>query len=84
LPACSDCVFKLVGEYQVVQQENYTSLRLGTREVARYGWAYYQGRPLRPGEVVSCTPMYVWAMGGLLHISCNGEEPKMGREVLRS
>ena len=80
---CSDCLFKLTGEYVVVQYGNYASLYLGTREVARYGWAYVDGRPLRSGEGVACAPgpMYVWVFGGVVHISCRGEEPKIGREV---
>ena len=82
-PHCSDCLFKLTGEYVVVQYGNYASLYLGTREVARYGWAYVDGRPLRSGESVACAPgpMYVWVFGGVVHISCRGEEPKIGREV---
>lgn len=72
VPACSDCTFKLTGEYRIVQHGNYASLYLGTREVARYGWAYAGGRPMREGEAVACSPMYVRVVGGLAYVSCSG------------
>ncbi len=83
VPTCSDCAFKLVGEYRIIQYGNYASLYLGTREVARYGWAYVEGKPLRTNEMYSCAPepMYVWVFGGVVHISCRGLEPKVGREI---
>jgi hypothetical protein len=40
VPACSDCAFKLTGGYWIRQYGNYAALYLGTREAARYGWAY--------------------------------------------
>lgn len=53
VPACSDCAFKLTGGYWIQQCGNYAALYLGTREAARYGWAYRaDGRPLRIGESV--------------------------------
>ena len=81
VPHCSDCAFKLTGGYRVVQYGNYASLYLGTREVARYGWAYVDGRPLHIGENFICNPMYIRVFGGVAYISCRGEEPRVGREV---
>jgi hypothetical protein len=72
VPACSDCAFKLTGEYIIVQHGSYASLYLGTREVMRYGWAYAGGRPLREGESVACSPMYVRVVGGIAYVSCSG------------
>jgi hypothetical protein len=80
-PACSDCALKLTGGYWIRQYGNYASLYLGTREVARYGWAYVDGRPLSVGESVGCDPMYLWVLDGLAYVSCNGNSPAFGREV---
>jgi hypothetical protein len=84
-PACSDCAFKLTGGYWIRQRGNYASLYLGTREVARYGWAYNiaEGRPLRIGENATCdTAMYLWVVGGVAYVSCDGSPPRVGRDVL--
>ncbi len=71
VPACSDCAFKLTGGYLIRQHGNYASLYLGTREAARYGWAYRaDGRPLRIGENITCNPMYLWVMNGVVYVSC--------------
>jgi hypothetical protein len=70
VPACSDCAFKLRGGYWIKQYGNYASLYLGTREVARYGWAYVDGRPLGVGETAGCDPMYVHVLNGIAYISC--------------
>ncbi len=85
VPACSDCAFKLTGGYWIRQYGNYASLYLGTREVARYGWAYNitEGRPLRIGENATCdTAMYLWVVGGVAYVSCDGSPPRVGRDVL--
>jgi hypothetical protein len=84
VPACSDCAFKLTGGYWIRQHGNYAALYLGTREVARYGWAYRaDGRPLRIGENATCdTAMYLWVFGGVVYVSCDGSPPKIGRDVL--
>jgi hypothetical protein len=84
VPACSDCAFKLTGGYWIRQYGNYASLYLGTREVARYGWAYRaDGRPLRIGERITCgSAMYLWVMNGVAYVSCDGSPPKFGRDVL--
>jgi hypothetical protein len=84
VPACSDCAFKLTGGYWIRQYDNYAALYLGTREVARYGWAYRaDGRPLSIGESVTCdTAMYLWVMNGVAYVSCDGTPPKFGRDVL--
>jgi hypothetical protein len=84
VPACSDCAFKLTGGYWIRQYGNYASLYLGTREVARYGWAYRaDGRPLRIGEDITCSPaMYLWVIGGVAYVSCDGSPPRFGRDVL--
>jgi len=85
VPACSDCAFKLTGGYWIRQYGNYASLYLGTREVARYGWAYNitEGRPLRIGENATCgTAMYLWVVGGVAYVSCDGTPPRVGRDVL--
>jgi hypothetical protein len=85
VPACSDCAFKLTGGYWIRQYGNYASLYLGTREVARYGWAYNitEGRPLRIGENAACdTAMYLWVVGGVAYVSCDGSPPRVGRDVL--
>jgi hypothetical protein len=83
VPACSDCAFKLTGGYWIRQYGNYASLYLGTREAARYGWAYVDGRPLRIGENATCgTAMYLWVFGGVAYVSCDGTPPKFGRDVL--
>jgi len=84
VPACSDCAFKLTGGYWIRQYGNYASLYLGTREAARYGWAYRaDGRPLRIGENATCdTAMYLWVIGGIAYVSCDGTPPKFGRDVL--
>ena len=85
VPACSDCAFKLTGGYWIRQYGNYAALYLGTREVARYGWAYNitEGRPLRIGENATCdTAMYLWVFGGVAYVSCDGTPPKFGRNVL--
>jgi len=85
VPACSDCAFKLTGGYWIQQYSDYASLYLGTREVARYGWAYRadEGRPLRIGENVTCgSAMYLWVFGGVAYVSCDGSPPRFGRDVL--
>jgi hypothetical protein len=71
VPACSDCAFKLTGGYWIRQYGNYAALYLGTREAARYGWAYVDGRPLSIGESVTCDPMYVHVLSGLAYVSCS-------------
>jgi hypothetical protein len=89
VPACSDCAFKLTGGYWIRQYGNYASLYLGTREVARYGWAYVDGRPLSIGESIACgTAMYLWVINGIAYVSCDsqaevdGSPPRFGRDVL--
>jgi hypothetical protein len=84
VPACSDCAFKLTGGYWIRQYGNYAALYLGTREVARYGWAYRaDGRPLSIGENATCgTAMYLWVVDGVAYVSCDGSPPKLGRDVL--
>jgi len=82
VPACSDCAFKLTGGYWIQQYGNYASLYLGTREAARYGWAYIDGRPLGVGEVAGCDPMYVYVLNGMAHVSCNSNNPTLGGRVL--
>jgi hypothetical protein len=85
VPACSDCAFKLTGGYWIRQYGNYAALYLGTREAARYGWAYVDGRPLSIGEIVGCNPMYVYVLNGIVYVSCRGGDgPAFGRRVLRS
>jgi hypothetical protein len=85
VPACSDCAFKLTGGYWIRQYGNYAALYLGTKEAARYGWAYRaDGRPLSIGENATCgTAMYLWVVGGVAYVSCDGTPPKFGRDVLR-
>ncbi len=84
VPACSDCAFKLTGGYWIRQYGNYAALYLGTREAARYGWAYRaDGRPLSIGENVTCSPaMYLWVINGIAYVSCDGSPPRVGRDVL--
>ena len=84
VPACSDCAFKLTGGYWIQQYGNYAALYLGTREMARYGWAYRaDGRPLEIGENAACdTAMYLWVFGGVAYVSCDGSPPRVGRDVL--
>jgi len=85
VPACSDCAFKLTGGYWIRQYGNYAALYLGTREAARYGWAYNitEGRPLSIGENATCgTAMYLWVVDGIAYVSCDGSPPKFGRDVL--
>jgi hypothetical protein len=82
VPACSDCAFKLTGGYWIRQYGNYAALYLGTREAARYGWAYVDGRPLGVGEAVGCDPMYVYVLNGMAYVSCSGASPTLGRRVL--
>jgi hypothetical protein len=84
VPACSDCAFKLTGGYWMRQYGNYAALYLGTREVARYGWAYRaDGRPLRIGENTTCgVAMYLWVINGIAYVSCDGSPPRVGRDVL--
>jgi hypothetical protein len=85
VPACSDCAFKLTGGYWIRQYGNYAALYLGTREVARYGWAYNitEGRPLSVGENATCdTAMYLWVINGIAYVSCDGTPPRVGRNVL--
>jgi len=84
VPACSDCAFKLTGGYWIRQCGNYAALYLGTKEAARYGWAYRaDGRPLLIGENATCgTAMYLWVVGGVAYVSCDGTPPKFGRDVL--
>jgi hypothetical protein len=83
VPACSDCAFKLTGGYWIRQYGNYAALYLGTREAARYGWAYVDGRPLSIGENATCgTAMYLWVVDGIAYVSCDGSPPKFGRDVL--
>jgi hypothetical protein len=84
VPACSDCAFKLTGGYWMRQYGNYAALYLGTREVARYGWAYIDGFPLNIGEIVGCDPMYAYILGGVAYVSCSGVSPTLGRGVLNS
>jgi len=85
VPACSDCAFKLTGGYWMRQYSDYASLYLGTREVARYGWAYIDGFPLNIGEMVGCDPMYVHVLGGAAYVSCRGGDGStFGRRVLPS
>jgi len=79
VPACSDCAFKLTGGYWIRQYGNYAALYLGTREAARYGWAYVDGRPLGVGEAVGCDPMYVHVLNGLAYVSCNSNNSTLGR-----
>jgi len=81
VPTCSDCAFKLAGEYRITQHDNYAVLYLGTKEVARYGWAFVNGRPLRVDESISCNPMYLWVFSGIVYISCDGDPPKIGRRI---
>ena len=83
VPACSDCAFKLTGPYSVVQYGNYAAVQLGERQVARYGWAYVDGQPLRPGDAASCypQPMYLWVVGGIAYVSCSGAEPQLGNKI---
>jgi len=82
VPACSDCALKLTGGYWIRQYGNYAALYLGTREAARYGWAYVDGRPLSVGESVGCDPMYMWVLDGIAYVSCSGSDnPAFGREV---
>jgi hypothetical protein len=82
--ACSDCAFKLTGGYWIRQYGNYAALYLGTREVARYGWAYRaDGRPLSIGENATCgSVMYLWVINGVAYVSCDGSPPRVGRDVL--
>jgi hypothetical protein len=84
VPACTDCAFKLTGGYWMRQYGNYAALYLGTREAARYGWAYRaDGRPLEIGENATCgTAMYLWVFGGVAYVSCDGSPPRVGRDVL--
>ncbi|MCC6035499.1 MAG: hypothetical protein LM559_00400 [Pyrobaculum sp.] len=84
VPACSDCAFKLTGGYWIRQYGNYASLYLGTREAARYGWAYRaDGRPLSIGENSTCgSAMYLWVINGIAYVSCDGTPPRVGRDVL--
>jgi hypothetical protein len=83
VPACSDCAFKLAGGYWIRQYDNYASLYLGTREVARYGWAYVEDRPLRIGENATCdAAMYLWVINGIAYVSCDDSPPRVGRDVL--
>jgi hypothetical protein len=84
VPACSDCAFKLTGGYWVLQHSSYASLYLGTREVARYGWAYVDGWPLRIGENVTCNPMYVYVLNGIAYITCRDGGSVLGRRALLS
>jgi len=84
VPACSDCAFKLTGGYWIRQYDNYASFYHGTREVARYGWAYIDGFPLNVGEIMGCDPMYVHVLGGAAYVSCSGVSPIFGRRVLYS
>ena len=85
VPACSDCAFKLTGGYWIRQYGNYAALYLGTREVARYGWAYIDGFPLVVGEIVGCDPMYVHVLNGVAYVSCRGVDGSaFGRRVLPS
>jgi hypothetical protein len=82
VPACSDCAFKLTGGYWIRQYDNYAALYLGTREAARYGWAYIDGFPLGVGEIMGCDPMYVHVLGGVAYISCRGGDGStFGRRV---
>ncbi len=82
VPACSDCAFKLTGGYWIRQYGNYASLYLGTREVARYGWAYIDGRPLGVGEAAGCDPLYVHVLNGIAYVSCSSVSPTLGKRVL--
>jgi hypothetical protein len=85
VPACSDCAFKLTGGYWMRQYGNYAALYLGTREAARYGWAYIDGFPLSIGEIVGCDPMYVYVLNGVAYASCSGRDGVVfGRGVLPS
>lgn len=80
VPACTDCLLKLRGGYAVVQEGDSAVLYLGTREVARLGWAYYGGRPLSVGDRVVCDPMYLYLAAGVAYVSC-GEEVVIGRRL---
>ena len=82
VPACSDCAFKLTGGYWMRQYGNYVSFYHGTREAARYGWAYVDGRPLVAGEAVGCDLMYVHVLNGIAYVSCRGINPIFSRRVL--
>jgi hypothetical protein len=84
VPSCSDCAFKLTGGYWIRQYGNYAALYLGAREAARYGWTYRaDGRPLEIGESAACgSAMYLWVVGGMAYVSCDGTPPKLGRDVL--
>jgi len=83
VPACSDCAFKLTGGYWIRQYGDYAALYLGAREVARYGWAYVDGRPLSVGESAACgSAMYLWVINGIAYASCSNTPPKFGRDVL--
>ena len=82
VPACSDCAFKLTGGYWIRQYSDHASLYLGTREVARYGWAYVDGWPLGVGETAGCDPMYVHVLDGIAYISCRGGGSVFGKRVL--
>ncbi len=82
VPTCSDCAFKLTGGYWIRQYGNYAALYLGTREAARYGWAYVDGRPLGVGEAAGCDPMYVHVLNGIAYVSCSSNNPTLGERVL--
>jgi len=84
VPACSDCAFKLTGGYWIRQYGNYASFYHGTREMARYGWAYIDGFPLSIGEVMGCDSMYVHVLDGVAYVSCSGVSPTFGGRVLPS
>mgnify|MGYP001770656207 CR=1 FL=1 len=86
VPACSDCAFKLTGPYSIVQYGNYAAIQLGARQVARYGWAYVDGQPLRPGDASSChpRPMYLRVIGGFVYASCSDDVPPTPNRWRRS
>ncbi|MGC9130000.1 MAG: hypothetical protein ACP5H5_00270, partial [Pyrobaculum sp.] len=82
VPACSDCAFKLVGPYVVKQYDSYAAVESAGRQLARYGWAYYGGYPLAPGQNATCGGvMYLWVINGVVYVSCDGTPPRLGQFI---
>ncbi|MGC9049678.1 hypothetical protein [Pyrobaculum sp.] len=82
VPACSDCAFKLVGPYVVRQYDSYAAVESAGRQLARYGWAYYGGYPLAPGQNATCGGvMYLWVVNGVVYVSCDGTPPRLGQFI---